>query len=297
MADEDIVLLLSAALGQFEGIDPIVKKALEVAGNAGVIYFSTLRLPVSGLRPRDATSIATSTNALRASRYAATQLSTNGRTPTALNELSLPRALALLAVPMDAWEEPARQQYVQQILQFFEKRAANIAHRGALVRLLIGKTTPRVDVCEIGSAQFPAETIVQRLLERNGQDACISPDLLCAEPTREVRLRRLVNHASTYRRDTGIDGRYLGFPFLVFQDARPGSTSRVPRIAPILLWPIRVDMEAGVHASAKISFDRDREEVRKSGLRWAVGSGRSRSLAGCAQVSAGTAGHQCAQRR
>lgn len=36
----------------------------------------------------------------------------------------------------------------------------------------------------------------------------------------------------------------------------------MPRIAPILLWPIRIEIETGVRAPVKVSFDKDREEVR-----------------------------------
>lgn len=262
IADDDLVLLRSVALTQFEAIDPIMTKAEEVARHVGIDtfdhqaarnYLATSRRDIyhdidqriAGFARCGNPTIDEWADTFRVERW-----------------LPLPRALVLLALPEATWTELPRQQYVEQILQFFEKRAANIAQRGPLVRLLIGKTTPRVDVTEIGSAQLAADSLLQRLIERTGLAANISLEVLQANPTCEVRLRRLVSHASTYRRDTGIDGLYLGFPFLVFQDHRAGLSSRVPRIAPILLWPIRIEIETGIQAPVKVSFDKDREEVR-----------------------------------
>ncbi|WP_245500404.1 DUF4011 domain-containing protein [Rhizobium leguminosarum] len=48
--------------------------------------------------------------------------------------------------------------------------------------------------------------------------------------TLERRLRSLHSHSTLYKRDTGIDGLYLGFPFLIHRDDR-----KKPKIAPILL--------------------------------------------------------------
>ena len=41
--------------------------------------------------------------------------------------ISLPRALALLSIPKESWQEPPRQQYVSTILEFFEKRTASLS--------------------------------------------------------------------------------------------------------------------------------------------------------------------------
>ena len=72
-------------------------------------------------------------------------------------------------------------------------------------------------------------------------------------------MRTLHAHASLYRRDTGINGLYLGFPFLLFQQQK---SSALPRIAPLLLWPVRVTPEVGGRGRITLAFDRDREEVR-----------------------------------
>lgn len=222
ITDEDLVLLRSAALTQFEAIDPIIAKAEEVARKAGIDTFdheaahnhlATSRRDMYREIDRRVAGFARCGNPI---------IDEWADTFRVERRLPLPRALALLALPEATWTEPPRQKYVEQLLQFFEKRATNVAQRGPLVRLLIGKTTPRVDVTEIGSAQLAAESLLHRLIERTGLAASVSLEVLRANPTCEVRLRRLVSHASTYRRDTGIDGLYLGFPFLVFQDHRAG---------------------------------------------------------------------------
>jgi hypothetical protein len=64
-----------------------------------------------------------------------------------------------------------------------------------------------------------------------------------------------------YKRDTGIDGLYIAFPYLIFQ---PPSKGVKPRIAPILLWPIKITAGVGRRGVVTIGFDREREEVRLS---------------------------------
>jgi hypothetical protein len=48
-------------------------------------------------------------------------------------------------------------------------------------------------------------------------------------------------------------------PFLVMQEAK--STVR-PRIAPVLLWPVKITAEVGARGSIALAFDKEREEVR-----------------------------------
>jgi hypothetical protein len=71
--------------------------------------------------------------------------------------------------------------------------------------------------------------------------------------------RTLVSRADLHRRDTGINGLYLGFPFVLI---KPHGENVKPRIAPVVLWPIRIGTEVGQRARFTVGFDRDREEVR-----------------------------------
>src|SRR6185437_8007022 len=154
---------------------------------------------------------------------------------------------------------PPRQSYVATLLDFYARRITGSIMRGPLTRMIIGKTTARVDLMELDSPRRRASAILDHLLLRNEQQIDIDPAPLTDDPRLERRVRTLHSHATLYRRDTGIDGLYLGFPFLLMQEAK----ARVrPRIAPILLWPVRVSPEVGSRGRINLAFDRDREEVR-----------------------------------
>src|SRR5690606_36368138 len=51
---------------------------------------------------------------------------------------------------------------------------------------------------------------------------------------------------------------YLAFPFIVLRDAR-ASESAKPRIAPVLLWPVKLEMPSGQRGTVKLAFDEERE--------------------------------------
>ncbi len=84
--------------------------------------------------------------------------------------------------------------------------------RGPLVRMSIGKSTPRIDLNELDSARRPAAALLDHLLQRNARAVSLDPDSFLANPQLEVRLNALSRQSSLYKRDTGIDGLYLGFP-------------------------------------------------------------------------------------
>ena len=71
--------------------------------------------------------------------------------------------------------------------------------------------------------------MLDHLLQRNVQTVSVDPAVFGTSGTLEGRLNTLYRQTSLYKRDTGIDGLYLGFPFLLYKDHR--STTR-PRIAP-----------------------------------------------------------------
>jgi primosomal replication protein N'' len=175
--------------------------------------------------------------------------------------LSLARALVLLAIPEDQWCEPPKQQYVQNILDFFNRRLVSAVQRGPLVRLTISRTSTRLDLSELGTAIKPASVLLEVVLGRSGQSTSVDPSVLLSDLLREQRLRRLIQTAAIYRRDTGIHALYMGFPFLLMRDARSDETA-MPRVAPVLLWPISIEAGTGARGQARITFDRERDEVR-----------------------------------
>ncbi len=257
--EDDLILLLSAATGQFRAADAIVDEAADIARRNGLNSFdrdvalAQLMLPRRDLHAeleRRLEGFARSGRD-RIDEWA-DQFRLERRLPVA-------RALTLLAVPEGEWRQPPRQAYVATLLDFYARRITGSIMRGPLTRMVIGKTTARVDLTELDSPRRRASSLLDHLLLRNDVTIDIDPAPLADDPRVERRLRTLHGHATLYRRDTGIDGLYLGFPFLVMQEAK--ATAR-PRIAPILLWPIKLRPETGSRGRITLAFDRDREEVR-----------------------------------
>lgn len=257
--EEDLILLLAAAVSQFRSTDVIIEEAESAAKRAGLVDFDR---DAARARLTAAPGTVFAEVEARVEGFArcgvdridewADQFRLERRLPVA-------RTLALLSVPQEQWKQPPRQAYVATLLDFFARRITGAVMRGPLTRMVISKTTARVDLTELDSERRTAGELLDHLLLRNDQPITIDTAPLIDDPRLERRLRTLHAHATLYRRDTGIDGLYLGFPFLVMQEVR--ATTR-PRIAPILLWPVRLVPEVGARGRISLSFDRDREEVR-----------------------------------
>lgn len=257
--EEDLILLLSASATQFRAADAIVDEAAEAARRAGVSDFNRDCALDRTALPRRELHADIDRRLEGFARCGRDQVDDWGDQFRLERRLPLARALALLSVPEEEWQKPPRQEYVATLLEFFSRRITGAIMRGPLTRLVVGKTTARLDLMELDSPRRRASALLDHVLLRNDRTIEIDPTPLVDDPQVERRLRTLHNRATIYRRDTGIDGLYLGFPFLVLQEAR--STTR-PRIAPVLLWPIRVHPETGSRGRVTLAFDRDREEVR-----------------------------------
>jgi primosomal replication protein N'' len=259
IAEEDLIVLLSAAISQFRSAAAIVEEASSLAYNAEVKAFDPEL--ASGLLQHPRQDLYRSVDE-RISGFArcgvpavdewAEQFRLERRMPLA-------KALVLLAVPAEQWLEPQKQQYISQILDYFEKKVVTAVMRGPLVRMSIGKTTARVDIHELDSERRPASALLDHLLQRNARSVSLDPDNFLANPQLEARLNALSRQSSLYKRDTGIDGLYLGFPFLLSRDSRSNTRTRV---VPLLLWPIKLLLEVGSRGQVALAFDSDREEVR-----------------------------------
>lgn len=170
------------------------------------------------------------------------------------------RAVLMLSIPDERWVQPDNQHYSSKILSFFHKRMTNSVMRGPLMRLTISKTSSRIDLTEFDTPLCSAESLLNHLLDRNEKQIPVDPEVLQKDPVRENRIWRMVSAATNYRRDTGIDCLYLGFPFLLWSDKNNPNIR--PRVAPILLWPVKLEIRVGARGSVHIGFDRGREEVR-----------------------------------
>lgn len=257
--EEDYILLLAAEIGQLRAADAVIEDAARAAAGAGVESFDVAAARARLEKPRREIYLEIEKRLAGFSRCDHARIDEWADSFRVERRLPLPRALALLAVPADSWREPPRQAYVATLLDFFGKRITNALVRGPLTRMLIGKNAARLDLTELDGERRPAAALLDHLLRRGAPAIDLDPAVFQNDPTLERRLRTLHSHATLYRRDTGIDGLYLGFPFLLLQENR---ASVKPRIAPVLLWPVRLRPETGARARIDLAFDVDRQEVR-----------------------------------
>ena len=259
LSEEDLIVVLSAAPTQFRSCDAIVEEARQLAVTGPVTTFDIAVAAEMVTWPRGELLQATSE---RIEGFARCSYGTvNDWADRFRLELRMPlaQALVLLSVPKEQWQEPHKQQYVSHLLSFFEKKVVSTVMRGPLVRMTIGKSTPRVDLKELHTRRLDAGGLLDHLLKRNTTAVPLDPTALDPLSTTADRLQSLERQSELYKRDTGIDGLYLGFPFLLTKDAKAGAKTR---IVPVLLWPVRVRHEVGARSNVQVSFDSEREEVR-----------------------------------
>ncbi|WP_292927707.1 AAA domain-containing protein [Novosphingobium sp. PASSN1] len=257
--EEDFIILLSAAIGQFRAAETIVDEAAAAARGAGMQTFDRDAALAFMRQPRRELYAEIERRLEGFARCGRERIDDWGDQFRLERRLPLARALALLAVAPEEWRQPPKQAYVATLLDFYARRITGAIMRGPLTRMVIGKTTARVDLFELTSERRPARQLLDHVLLRGEQALDIDPAPLAEDPRIERRLRTLHSHATLYRRDTGIDGLYLGFPFFVMQETK---ASTRPRIAPVLLWPVKLNPEVGARGRVTLAFDHDREEVR-----------------------------------
>ena len=253
-AEEDLVILLSAMSNQFRSVAEVIEEATKEASTAGLGDFSPEKATALLARPRREiyeTIDERIRNFARCGIKEADEWADQFRLD---RRMSIGRALALLSVPAERWRPLPKQGYVSTILDFFAKRISGGVLRGPLTRMLIGKSA-RIDLTELDTSRVPAAQILDQLLGRTNRIVNVDPAAFADDDGLERRLRSLHSHALLYKRDTGIDGLYMGFPFLIMRDSRP--TAR-PRIAPVLLWPMRVNPEVGNRGHITLGFGRER---------------------------------------
>ncbi len=257
--EEDLIVVLSAAPTQFRSCDAIVEEARQLAAAGAVSTFDSTLAAEMVTWPRGELLQATSERIEGFARCGHGPV--NDWADRFRLELRIPlaQALVLLSVPKEQWQEPHKQQYVSHLLSFFEKKVVNTVMRGPLVRMTIGKSTARVDLKELHTKRLDAGGLLDHLLKRNTTAVPLDPTALDPLGTTADRLQSLERQSELYKRDTGIDGLYLGFPFLLTKEAKAGAKTR---IVPVLLWPVRVRHEVGARSNVHVSFDSAREEVR-----------------------------------
>ena len=260
LGEEDLIVLLSAAISHFRSRDAIVDEARILALSHGVHQFTDALAQDIVRWPRNEIMQAVAERVEGFARCAVAGVNDWADEFRLEKRIPIARALVLLAIPQAQWQALQKQEYISRILDFFEKKIVATVMRGPLVRMTIGKTTTRVDLTELGSARVDPAALLDHLLQRSDQVMALDPSSFdVPESSTEPRMQSLERHTQLHKRDTGIDGLYLGFPFLLARDARANSAAR---IAPVLLWPVKLHSEIGTRGNFKLSFDGEREEVR-----------------------------------
>lgn len=252
-AEEDLVILLSATSGQFRSVAEVIEEAKKEASIAGLGDFSAETATALLARPRREIYHAIDERIQNFARCDIKELDEWADQFRLDRRMPVGRALALLSLPAEAWRPLPKQGYVSTILDFFAKRISGGVLRGPLTRMLIGKSA-RIDLTELDTSRVPAAELLDQLLARTSRTLNVDPAAFAETDGLERRLRSLHSHALLYRRDTGIDGLYMGFPFLIMRDSRPAAK---PRIAPVLLWPIRVNPEVGNRGHIALGYGRE----------------------------------------
>ncbi|MBX9689536.1 MAG: DUF4011 domain-containing protein, partial [Candidatus Obscuribacterales bacterium] len=176
--------------------------------------------------------------------------------------LSLDKCLVLLAVPEASWLKLPKHQYINEILKFGERRIMATINQGPLVLLRVTRNSSTLDIRELGASQESAERILEHLLSRTTSAIDIEAEAFEATPSLERRIRGLVQKTTIFRRDTGKHSLFLGFPFVVLKTRSADENKTKLRVAPVFLFPVRIDAQIGSRGKVSISSSQDRDEVR-----------------------------------
>jgi primosomal replication protein N'' len=168
LSDEDLIILISASPSQFTPVAALVDKAVDLAGEPG-IALDRGPLPDQLVEPRREIFGRIEERISNFARCGVQRVDEWADSFRIERRLTLPRAMVVLAVPANRWEAPKGQEYVASLLEHLEKRVAGAIARGPLVRFTIGKTTPRVDIFELGTSQRSGEALLNRAGRRNGR--------------------------------------------------------------------------------------------------------------------------------
>jgi primosomal replication protein N'' len=259
LAEEDLIVVLSAAPTQFRSCDALVEEARQFALAGGLPTFDTSVAADMVTWPRGEILEAVTERIEGFAKCVYPAVNECADKFRLDRRMPMFQALVLLSIPKEQWQEPHKQQYVSHLLSFFEKKVVTSVMRGPLMRMTIGKSTPRVDIKELHTKRMNAAELLDHLLKRNASPQTLDPMALDPAATTAFRLQALERSSELYKRDTGIDGLYLGFPFLLAKENKSGARAR---IAPVLLWPVRVRHEVGARNNVQVSFDSEREEIR-----------------------------------
>lgn len=255
----DYILLLSADIGQFISLDTLIEQAFELAKQNDIDNFDHEMAKMQLSLTRKALYLQLSERVSDFKRVGLAVLDNWVDQFLLMRRLSLEKTLVLLAIPIEHWQVPESQKYVLEVLRFFNQKLTAVTQRGNLVRMRLTPNTGRIDLTECDSTLRSASTLLEHLLNRKKGLMTIDSDMLLQRKGVNTRLRMLQADTQLYQRDTGINGMYLGFPFLVL-NTQPNQIK--PRIAPLFLWPISMQSAIAQQSPIQLNFDHERGAVR-----------------------------------
>ncbi|SUB84274.1 Uncharacterized conserved protein [Pragia fontium] len=259
LSEEDLIVLLSANINQFISAESLLAQAQELASQYHVINFDTDRSRQWLMLPRQQIYQRLADRIDGFNRCNIADIDSWAERFLLTRRIALEQALVMLAIPQEQWLEPEKQRYINQVLNFFTRKITASTMRGSLVRMSITPHSGRVDIYDLGGKKKRPQDLLNHLLARHKQAVSVDSQTLMENELVSGRLRTLNAQTQLYKRDTGIDGLYLGFPFLLV-NTQPNQIKT--RIAPLLLWPVNVNMEAGIRGVASLRFDHERGAVR-----------------------------------
>ncbi len=255
--EEDLILILSADSRQFIPLDELVKKATDLAKKIKIdvdvnFYRDLLIRPIIDIYKLLNSHLEGFSNT---SNESLNRWADRFRIE---KRLSLLKSVLCLSLPKDKWITPPKHEYASSLLQFFEKKIVYASSRGPLVRLIISKHSPRLDLNELGTSLKPSEKLLLKIINRYAGAEAVDPRVFSENPILQYRTRRMLLKTANHKRDTGLDSLYMGFPFLINQ----AKTTHRPRILPILLWPVVLELKNRSAPALELEFDKIREEIR-----------------------------------
>lgn len=255
--EEDVILILSASRDQFRTLEELLEKTIKLAEKNNL----KLNVPFyKAILVKDRLELFEMLNDHLEgfSRCNYERLNHWADRFRIEKRLPLLPSILCLSIPRDHWVAPPKHEYASSLLRHFEKKVVYASSRGPLVRLIISKNSARIDLKELGTNLKSSERLVQNIIDRSTAIETIDPLAFSKNGLLGGRTRRMLLQAANFKRDTGLDSLFMGFPFVVAQH----KMTQRPRIAPILLWPVTLDIKQRASPSLKIGFDFAQGEIR-----------------------------------
>lgn len=255
--EEDILLIISADRQQFIPLDKLVDDTIDLAKKIEITPDVTFYKDIL-IKPRLEIYELLNDHLEGFSKSNNESLNRWADRFRIQKRLPLIQSVLCLSIPKSEWITPPKHEYASSLLRFFEKKIIYASSRGPLVRLIVSKHSARIDINELSTSLKPSEKLIHNIINRASGTETVDPMSFSKNPLLQYRTRRMLLKAANYKRDTGLEPLYMGFPFLISQV----KTTHRPRILPIMLWPVTLILKNRAAPTLEIGFDKIREEVR-----------------------------------